>query len=60
MLWVVSPLALMLQTLVEEGLISEHVFYHIPESTSDMQASHQVALKHLQGAQHNQWFTSNS
>ncbi|CAL8387635.1 unnamed protein product [Gadus morhua 'NCC'] len=34
--------ALMLQTLVEEGLISEHVFYHIPESTSDMQASHQL------------------
>ncbi|CAL8266206.1 unnamed protein product [Lota lota] len=34
--------ALMLQTLVEEGLISEHMFYHIPETTSDMQASHQL------------------
>ena len=38
----------MLQTLVEEGLISEHMFYHIPESTSDIQASHQVPLPHSQ------------
>ncbi|KAG7248792.1 hypothetical protein CRUP_035359, partial [Coryphaenoides rupestris] len=34
--------ALMLPTLVEEGLISEHTFYHIPETTSDLQASQQL------------------
>ncbi|KAG7246821.1 hypothetical protein CRUP_016155, partial [Coryphaenoides rupestris] len=32
----------MLPTLVEEGLISEHTFYHIPETTSDLQASQQL------------------
>uniref|UniRef100_A0A8C7VKE9 Germinal-center associated nuclear protein n=1 Tax=Oncorhynchus mykiss TaxID=8022 RepID=A0A8C7VKE9_ONCMY len=34
---------LMLQTLVEDGLISEHVFVHIPETTSDLQGSEQVS-----------------
>uniref|UniRef100_A0A673YSM1 Germinal-center associated nuclear protein n=1 Tax=Salmo trutta TaxID=8032 RepID=A0A673YSM1_SALTR len=34
---------LMLQTLVEDGLISEHVFVHIPETTSDLHGSEQVS-----------------
>lgn len=38
--------ALMLPTLVEEGLISEHTFYHIPDTTSDLQASQQVLPTH--------------
>ncbi|KAM4608580.1 germinal-center associated nuclear protein [Polymixia lowei] len=34
--------ALMLQTLVEERLISEYMFFHIPETTSDLQGSEQL------------------
>ncbi|CAL8240621.1 unnamed protein product [Merluccius merluccius] len=34
--------ALMLDTLADENLISEHMFCHIPETTSDMQASQQL------------------
>ncbi|KAL0964023.1 hypothetical protein UPYG_G00317270 [Umbra pygmaea] len=34
---------LMLQMLVEDGLISEHVMVHIPETTTDLQGSEQVS-----------------
>ncbi|XP_010878121.2 germinal-center associated nuclear protein [Esox lucius] len=34
---------LMLQTLVEDGLISEHTFVPIPETTSDLQGSEKVS-----------------
>ena len=32
----------MLPALVEDGLISEFVFVHIPETTNDLQGSEQV------------------
>lgn len=35
--------ALMLPKLVEEGLISEYIFYFLPETTSDLQGSRQLA-----------------
>ncbi|XP_070770765.1 germinal-center associated nuclear protein [Enoplosus armatus] len=35
--------ALMLHTLVEEGLISEYTFFFIPETTSDLQGSKQLS-----------------
>ncbi|XP_041806149.1 germinal-center associated nuclear protein isoform X2 [Chelmon rostratus] len=35
--------ALMLQTLVKEGLISEYTFLFIPETTSDLQGSKQLS-----------------
>uniref|UniRef100_UPI003AAB6F8D germinal-center associated nuclear protein n=1 Tax=Centroberyx gerrardi TaxID=166262 RepID=UPI003AAB6F8D len=35
--------ALMLQTLVKEGLISEYMFFYIPETTSDLQGSEQLS-----------------
>ncbi|KAM3862155.1 germinal-center associated nuclear protein [Diretmus argenteus] len=34
--------ALMLRTLVEQGLISEYIFFDIPETTSDLQGSEQL------------------
>uniref|UniRef100_A0A8C9RYG3 Germinal-center associated nuclear protein n=1 Tax=Scleropages formosus TaxID=113540 RepID=A0A8C9RYG3_SCLFO len=34
---------LMLKSLVEDGLISEYVFVHIPETTNDLQGSKQVS-----------------
>ncbi|XP_048827821.1 germinal-center associated nuclear protein-like [Brienomyrus brachyistius] len=33
---------LMLQTLIEEGLISEYMFVHIPETTNEPQGSEQI------------------
>lgn len=39
---VFSYSALMLHTLVREGLISEYKFVFIPETTSDLQGSNQV------------------
>nr|XP_040057764.1 germinal-center associated nuclear protein [Gasterosteus aculeatus aculeatus] len=35
--------ALMLHTLVQEGMISEYTFYFIPETTSDLQGSKQLS-----------------
>ncbi|XP_068428671.1 germinal-center associated nuclear protein isoform X2 [Clinocottus analis] len=35
--------ALMLHTLVQEGLISEYTFFFIPETTSDLQGSRQLS-----------------
>ncbi|TNN38931.1 Germinal-center associated nuclear protein [Liparis tanakae] len=35
--------ALMLHTLVQEGLISEYMFFFIPETTSDLQGSKQLS-----------------
>ncbi|XP_074514474.1 germinal-center associated nuclear protein [Sebastes fasciatus] len=35
--------ALMLETLVQEGLISEYTFFFIPETTSDLQGSKQLS-----------------
>ncbi|XP_068561209.1 germinal-center associated nuclear protein [Cebidichthys violaceus] len=35
--------ALMLHTLVQEGLISEYTFFFIPETTSDLQGSKQLS-----------------
>ncbi|XP_054471888.1 germinal-center associated nuclear protein [Anoplopoma fimbria] len=35
--------ALMLQTLVQEGLISEYTFFFIPETTSDLEGSKQLS-----------------
>lgn len=37
----------MLNTLVEEGLISEYMFLFIPETTSDLQGSKQVLHGHV-------------
>lgn len=40
--------ALMLSTLVEDGLISEYTFFFIPETTCDLLGSRQVfILKHI-------------
>lgn len=41
------PSALMLQTLVKEGLVSEYTFFFIPETTSDLQGSKKVLLIHM-------------
>lgn len=47
------PSALMLHTLVEEGLISEYTFLFIPETTSDLQGSKQVLNMHTEPRQKN-------
>lgn len=39
---------LKLKALVDDGLISEYIFVHIPETTTDMQGTEQVCLLGLE------------